>query len=842
MPRAWSLAAVWVHGISQLRRRWASWLGLVLLVGVAGGFVLTTAAGVRRTTSVYDRLLDSTDPFDVALQPVCPEAMDPAACDQLGTRAAATIRRLPVVADLGLVRNFLLPVRTDDGASLQPEGGEDCFTGSGEVDVFGSPDGRFGRSINRHRFVEGRAADPTRRDEVVLSVTAARRTGVRVGDRLAITPVDACGDVAPERWPAPVEVTVVGLQLSAGEVKPEAGRYLQSVTVTPPLLAELSARDGLRASPAIVVRLRDDATVNELARAIRAAGLRVEVVLSQDELSREVRRGLRPDAYSLLLLAVLGGTTALIVLGQALSRQVWGGAADIPTLRAIGFTDRDVMLSGAVQGAAGGLVAGGLTAALAFAASPLMPIGRARPVEPTPGAQFDVAVVGIGALAVALATFAAVVFASRWVAARSARLVAVAERPTRVSSFLGRMNAPPSLLCGARMALERGHGAQAAPVGSGFIGTTLGMAALVGSLTFGAGLGHLLDTPPLVGLNWDAYLSLEEDEGGEPPPVGEVTSSLDAALKRVTAVDGVARAGYGTFFPPFDAQLLDGAPETWLMSFSTGPRAVLPTVVGGRAPTGPDEILLTRSVADHLGLDIGDPVKVHGGAVDADGGQRPTSATVTVVGTGVFPIGDGLFKQGAALTFEGLLRLAPQALPQFVTVDIEAGADAAKVQREIDALGLPGERRPAPLDLTELVDLDVRQADTVPRVLGTLMAVLAVGVLVHLILTAAGTRRYELATLQALGFRPRQVWSTIAWQATIVTVIAFGVGTLVGVGAGRAIWLAYSERLGVAPATVFPVAALLGFLLAFLVMANAVAALVSLRQLRTGPAELLRSE
>lgn len=39
----------------QLRAGWAGWAVLVLLIAVAGGAVLTAAAGARRTASAYPR-------------------------------------------------------------------------------------------------------------------------------------------------------------------------------------------------------------------------------------------------------------------------------------------------------------------------------------------------------------------------------------------------------------------------------------------------------------------------------------------------------------------------------------------------------------------------------------------------------------------------------------------------------------------------------------------------------------------------------------------------------------------------------------------------------------------
>jgi hypothetical protein len=257
-----------MRGTSQLRRRWRSWLGLALLIAIAGGFVVASVAGARRTTTAYDRLLATSRPFDVVLALPCAEDLDDDACAASTSENQSKILDLPVVADGERAMRFLVPVLDANGFSIQPQEeemgaageppGATCYTGSGEVDVLGSPSGRVGVELNRYRFVEGRAADPARADEAVLSVATARRADIHVGDRLRIVPLDACDDERqPEEWPSPLDVTVVGLHVAPGEVQPESGRYLQSVTVTPPLLEELAA--SLGENPTLMVRLRDGA-------------------------------------------------------------------------------------------------------------------------------------------------------------------------------------------------------------------------------------------------------------------------------------------------------------------------------------------------------------------------------------------------------------------------------------------------------------------------------------------------------------------------------------------------------------------------------------------------------
>lgn len=163
MTRDGRSSAIWLRGTTQLRRHLRSWLGLALLIGLAGGFVVAAGAGARRTTTAYDRLLATSRPFDVYLGIGCPDATDEDGCPGFAAASVDEIRSLAPVADAAAVRNFLVPILTEAGFSVQPQDevfggsgeppGEVCYTGNGEVDVLGSPSGRFGNELNIHRFV-----------------------------------------------------------------------------------------------------------------------------------------------------------------------------------------------------------------------------------------------------------------------------------------------------------------------------------------------------------------------------------------------------------------------------------------------------------------------------------------------------------------------------------------------------------------------------------------------------------------------------------------------------------------------------------------------------------------
>jgi hypothetical protein len=367
----------------------------------------------------------------------------------------------------------------------------------------------------------------------------------------------------------------------------------------------------------------------------------------------------------------------------------------------------------------------------------------------------------------------------------------------------------------------------------------VGIAALTGAMTFTGGLDHLLVTPRLVGLNWNVTFF-----GGFEPPAGtqdaDVLEVFLHSIDRAEQVPGVERMGYGTFWPPSDVPLIDGI-ETQFMSFSTGPRAIQPTIITGRAPVGADEIMVSAAVLDNLGRQIGDTIVVHGAILTEGVEPKPTSSRVEIVGVGVVPVVGGGLDKGVALTFEGLQRLYPQVGPGIAFSKLSEGADRERAIEDLEGLGFRRDTSPFDLAPVDALNLDVREADLVPRLLGALMAVLGAAVLTHLVLTGVRARRNELATLRALGFTSRQVRATLAWGATTVTVLTLLVALPLGIIAGRVAWEAYARRIDIVPESVYPWWPLALVAGVALVLANVVAVAAGRSGARS-PAKALRAE
>lgn len=80
-----------------------------------------------------------------------------------------------------------------------------------------------------------------------------------------------------------------------------------------------------------------------------------------------------------------------------------------------------------------------------------------------------------------------------------------------------------------------------------------------------------------------------------------------------------------------------------------------------------------------LGLRVGDELELHGGK-ETEAGFEPITESVTIVGTGVLPIGDGAFERTLALSYEGMRRLAPDVEPQLIVIDLAPSADRPPAQ------------------------------------------------------------------------------------------------------------------------------------------------------------------
>jgi hypothetical protein len=804
------VSAVWMRLRSELRTRWRAWLGLALLIGLAGAAVVAAVAGARRTETAYPRFVQAQNGYDLITGGFSGN-VDPA-------RGLARMEALPEVGQWA---------RVDVAASsaMLPSG---RVAPAPELMAITDLRGRAGFRLNRFKVISGRMVNLRAPGEALVDFPTADREGLRVGSVIRFI----VGD--PGARPARLAtVHIVGIVASPGQFPAVgASSAFGGVYVTPAFVRS----NGIRPSPAdasLLIRLRHGAAGRgAFVRQMRAAGLGgVDVPEVQQVQTAGIQRSIRLESQALWALSVLIGLAGFAIMGQSLARQTYLDSADLPALRALGFSRGQLCSLGIVRAGVIGVAAACVVVPAAVLLSPLTPIGLARIAEPDPGFAVDTWPLVLGAgLTALLTTLACAVPA--WTAARTAA-ASGGRRPgpgsARSSSAFAHALSPtwrsPAAATGIRMALQPGRGRTAVPVRSAIFGATLGVAALTASLVLAASLGHLLDTPRLAGFTWDAFVSVE---GGLPKAA--------AALRADPKIAGYSRGG-------FAGVRIGRVAAMALVLGRPGPAR--PVITAGSPPAASDEIALGAATMRAAHTGIGRTVDV---VLDQAGGH-PKPVRMRVVGAVIVPPSPFLavkLGEGAAMTLAGYLRIDPDAarqpggLPFLVRFAPGTSRDAGLAAVANDIKGLPGPfvnaaQRPASV-------ASLASIGGVPVALSGLLALIAAGTLAHTLAGSTRRRRRDLAILKTLGFVRRQVRHAVAWQATTIAAIALLIGLPAGVAAGRWVWRVFAAQLGVLPEPAVPLAAILLAAPATLVVANLIAAAPGQAAARTQPAAVLRTE
>jgi ABC-type lipoprotein release transport system permease subunit len=794
--------AVWIRFRAEFRRRWRAWLALALVVGLVGGLVIAVAAAARRTDTVVTRTLAAAR---------VPDASVSTGGFTGSTIDLADVERLPQVTGAVRTVSFWVWGETDQGLPV-------ARSDQAELFVFAGIDSRYGSEMDRFKLLAGRYANPDRVDEVEIDSLAAERYGLEVGSALKfrfLTPDDMANISETGEWDPGADPDATGsgplLTFRVVGIRPGLSFEYAAIVLT---RAFTDAYGGQVAHITEDTNLRLRHGLDDVA-AFRAgverlgAGQQV-LVGGATDFTEELERSIHLQAQALWIVAALAAVAVMLVVGQALARQAALESAEYPSLRALGMVRGQLFVLAMVRALAVGVLGAGLAVGLAVALSPVAPIGLARTVEPAPGIALDLLIVGVGAsVVIALVVLAAAIPAWRADRRGDSGLDAAAGRGrgSAAVDLLGRAGLPLTVGAGVRMALERGGGRTAV------LGAVVAVAIVSAAASFAASLGHLLDTPRLYGQNFDAFngTGAGEDLGDAviPPFRGSpLVEGLTFGTVTSATVGGIASA----------VLAMDDAKGS----------VPLATVVEGRAPQGPNEVLLGTNTLEDAA--VGDVVKLQVGQA---------TAPMEVVGRGVLPELGGFelgLGKGAVTTFEGLKRLVPDALRNLFLVRVAAGVDPNTALAELpQEYGIYGAATPRGIG-------DFGRVDSMPYVIAGLFGAMAAAALAHTLVTAVGRRRRELAILKTLGFTRSQVLSAVAWQATALALLGLLVGLPLGIAAGRWAWTLFAEDLGVVPEPVTPLVPILLVIPATILLATLIALLPGRSAARTRPALVLRAE
>jgi len=793
---------------TELRRRWRSWLLLVVLIAVVAGLVLAAAAAGRRTATAFPRFVASHG-YDVYIY---------------NQKPVPGLSRLPGVSSVTTIGN---------PASGQPS----CACTTQAINPSNFYINELSPMALRRvvKLVAGQMPAESSPYDVLASFTLKQDYGVHIGSVIRVPlyassqlPAIASGANVSPSGPT-VALHVVGI--GAAEMEFPSGTTPEYDLFTTPAFASAINRRVPHAS-VYLVRLRHGTT--SLPRFAAAAGpLHLVYVSNQANAAAAVAASIHPQAVGWWVLAVLAALVGLAVIGQALGRQSIVESEEYPSLVALGLPRRQLVMLGTARNLTVALVGAAGAVIVAFALSPLTPVGEARLAEPSTGLAFDPLVLLLGGLT----TVVVVLLLGIWPAVRASR-VRVDDRALEVhpSSLVAKVvatGAPPSAVIGVRHALERGRGTASVPVGTALFGSALAVMALCATVVFAASLTHLTTTPALYGS--DYQIGFSNSNGGPGNPTSWVSGlehdhSITAIM--LAASDEVSINGH-------DVLAVAGKAVRGPMLLST---------VDGRLPIGDHDMTLGVTTLHQVGAHVG---SVLGVTV-----QLPTGGSRTVpfrvVGTASFPsdAGGGGLGTGSAFTMAGYLnavcppgreesgcRRAFAANQNFVVFaraksDAEGQADIARYVAQDSAT--------RPTVPTSLVNFG--EAVNFPLILGCVLAMFGVATLLHLLVVSVVRRRREMGLLKALGFVNLQVGATVLWQATTVALVGIVIGVPLGIVVGRVVWNAFATNLGAVPVAAVPGLTIAALAVGVLLVANALAvipAVTSARRRSVG--QLLRT-
>jgi FtsX-like permease family len=285
-------------------------------------------------------------------------------------------------------------------------------------------------------------------------------------------------------------------------------------------------------------------------------------------------------------------------------------------------------------------------------------------------------------------------------------------------------------------------------------------------------------------------------------------------------------------YAPFGTVSIGGeaVPAIGIGYASVPPRFL--TMLSGEQPSGSHEVVLGARTLQKLHRHVGDAVPA-----EIDGHIR----SMRIVGTAVFAsfsrgcfdatdLGDGAAFSASTLSKRDPATNCAGTSPcyNFFLVRYRPGtnlvAAGARLHKAVVAAGCPvgscnvvaGQR---PDDIN-----DYSRVRETPLLLAGVLALLAIAILAHVLVTGIRRHRRDLAVLRTLGLLRRQMLATIAWDASTIAAVTLALGIPLGVVAGRISWSLFADSVGVPVDVEIPLLSVLLIIPATFAIANITAA------------------
>ncbi len=721
------MRAVWRKSIGDQRSRpWQA--ALVFLTAAAAATLLYVGlVSLQASSSPYERLLERTNGphvYFVLKDNAEGEQMAGRLAGWPGVTGASPVWRSAVV-QLQIPGTVKTPsVRLVGRPSAEPE-------------------------VGRYIITAGRDLLPSDHQAGIMDASMAMFYGVKPGDTV---------QVPTPRGPSPL--TIVGLQSNSLEL---AYPWFDpvSVYVAPDTLDSLALATHSAISLTVGMRLADQAAADrfqaDVKKALAGSPGGDPILGSMDW--KFMKDGFRSIHMTSMVFTMAFGLMAVIA-SALITANVVGAAVlaqfkEIGVLKALGFTGWQVLavfggqnwILGLLGGLAGVAAGWGLAGRQMWVIAAVMGTPEVIRLNLPVASTVVFGISSVAAIFAVLASLRAIVLPP--VAVLGEGFAAPVARPSLAARVLARLRAPLPVVLGVKDASSR-PARQALTVAS----LVICLAIIVATAGFSTLVRDLPNRPDIHGLNWDLYAS----------PLTMTMSELQTALDGDTSVEA--------YYPAVQVLATDPKSDfTFKVTAAGGGWTAFPfTLLEGRYPSKPGEIMLAPGAMNRTGAKVGDRIKVQLGGY-------PAELTVT----GVYRYLMNLSQNGFT-TLETLQQINPKAKGTFFAVRLRPGTVPEEAQRTL----LSATNYRAEVSILDKTTYFKSMTDVarMAAVMGLLMAgIAALGVLNATLLTVREQVR-EIGIRKAAGMTPFQTLtasvSGAAWLGILGTAIGLPLGRFLG--------------------------------------------------------------
>ena len=307
------------------------------------------------------------------------------------------------------------------------------------------------------------------------------------------------------------------------------------------------------------------------------------------------------------------------------------------------------------------------------------------------------------------------------------------------------------------------------------VGVALGVLALVVVTSVINGFeGELIRV--ITGMNGDVVLYSRAD------PISDA-KRIEEKIRRAVPETQAVTASFISELMAAGPTSVAGVVVEGLDLGTVGDVTVIPKrIIAGRLPQGDDEVVLTSALAEKLGVQVGNEIRLIAPFVGEGGAEAPKALQVGVVGIARM----GMYEYDSKFVFatiQGVQRFLGQ--PGRVTsfkIKLAPGTDSRKASDRLsENFGYPFRAKDwGQLNKNLLYAIQLEKA--VIAIILTIIVIVAAFNVVSTLMMMIHDKTREIAILKAMGFKPSQSFRLFCMVGMGIGMVGTGVGIGLGLG------------------------------------------------------------